>query len=596
MKALTNLPIFFVALIALTNPTLAQQSTSITSVLRELSIEDAQMVFFGLRYYRSESSSKLSQDAALKVGKLIGYLGNAVPADPRPENVSIGDHMEAKRKRLYEDFSAPNFLLDELTRAATTFNSPNGKVAGAHILDLVITIDPTKFEAAYQLEKIFIIEKISANWDGQFNQSRSDDDDDAMVKNDDLMRESLKGIYKVDFSKLSLGTTSSGSNFAGLSKNQALIKGLLVQELSGSQFAGQASQMNATVLGKIQNGGTMAVHFNQKVGSTMTEAIEKTKDFLKSRHGTLPEGIEVELSFEEQYIPKDGPSAGVACTLLLESLLKGHEYSPSFAVTGAMSEKGVVEGVGGIDGKIRGAIARNCELVAIPSENEMVIQDMLILEGPVNLAKIQIIEIETFDQALPVAKTHESRPPEIKQAIESFAEVQKVVNKTGGLNLLSNQAIQDKLRSILKVMPNHLSAKYLLLKGMGRQPTGLTLAGSIQAIDRNAAPLINALKEGNFEVQDSLGKDSFAQTISALNRVRPLLDERTRPFSDSIVTFSGFVRTAINTPPKSPSAITDLRNNLRASGRNVNTENEKLYKRPDVKKELMIEDEEDLDK
>lgn len=398
--------------------------------------------------------------------------------------------------------------------------------------------------------------------------------------------------FEFDFSKLGLAA-SGGNTLEGLSKNQALIKGLLVQELSGSQFAGEASQMNATVLGRGGAADTLTVSFNQKVGSMMTDAIDKMIGFLEKRYGDLPGGVEVELSFEEQYIPKDGPSAGVACTLMIDSLIKGHEFAPDFAVTGALDESGTVGGVGGIDGKIRGAIARNCEIVAIPAENERVIQDMMILEGPTTLAKIQIIEIETYDQALQIARSQSTRSADVRQAIETFREVQGVLTRPGGQNYLRNSKVQGKLRSVLKILPNHLSAKYLLLRGLGREASGLTLLGSVQAIDRNAAPLINGLREGDFDVQDKLGKDSFGDTISSMKRLRPLLDERTRPCADAIVKFSGYIRTAINSPPRSQGAIVQLNNNIRMSGRAVGTEYDRLFDRADVREELMIDDEDE---
>ncbi|MDF1813917.1 MAG: hypothetical protein P1V20_17070 [Verrucomicrobiales bacterium] len=564
--------------LALSNlPVQAQENAPFSrSVLNYISSEDSRNIYYAI-FYLSEKAEELSYDSKQKVEKLTRFFQyeNAFRTS------QSGDEEKDQYFQRYQDRKT---LLEDLTKSSRSFNDERGKIAATHLLDLVVTIDPHFVEAAYEREKLFINDNTRLAWNGL---SKAKGTSSRLPGG---MVAASGGVFEVDFSIMS--GVATGSAVGGLAKSQSLIKGLLVQELSGSQFAGEASQMNATVLGK-SSGSSMSVKFNQKVGEMMTDAVGKMMSFLKSRHGTLPEGVQVELSFEEQYIPKDGPSAGVACTLMLDALLKGHEYSPGFAVTGALDEKGAVGGVGGVDGKIRGAISRNCEMVAIPSENERVIQDLLILEGPANLAKIQIVEIETYDDALQVAKKHDTRDEEVKKAIETFREVQAVLNRPGGLAYINNRQVQSKLRSVLQVLPNHLSAKYLLLKGMGRDPGNLTLLGSVQAIDRNAAPLINALREGDFDIQDRLRKDSFAETMSALTRLRPLLDERTRPCADAIVTYSGYVRVAINNPPRSPSARNQLINNLRSSGRDVGTQYDQLFKRPDVKAELMIDDEDE---
>ena len=449
------------------------------------------------------------------------------------------------------------------------------KQLAAHLFDLVISLEPDRVDAAYEREKLIVKDKVTLDW--------------SVVGKKKVTVSSApsRGIFAFNFNSVNQSGSSSKS-VAGLAKSQALIKGLLVQELSGSQFAGSASQMNATVL-KTTGSGPMEVGFNQAVGSTMSGAVDNMMKFLVNRYTRLPRGVRVELSFEEQYIPKDGPSAGVACTLMLDSLLKGHDFASDFAVTGALDAKGKVGGVGGVDGKIRGAIARRCEVIAIPSENESVISDLLIIEGPATLAKIQIVEIETYDDALKIAKVHDQRSPEIKKAIETFREVQRVLNQRGGITYLQNPKVQEKLRSVVRVIPNHLSAKYLLLKAVGRNPSHLTLIGSVQAIDRKAAPLLHHLQEGNFDVEDRLARDNFAHTISALGRLRPLLDARTRPCADAIIRYSGFVRTAFNNPPRARRAQVELLANIKKSGSDVGNQYEKLFDREDVKKELMMD-------
>ena len=560
------------------HPALKAQETGAefsSTVLRGIPREDSLNLYYSILYISEQQNrSKAVLAKADKLKDLFDFKSGL--------NGVTAATLNAKKGDLSNKYSDQSVLLEGLSKSALAFSGREGRIAAAHIFDLVVAMDRTQIAAAYEREKILVSEKVTLTQGP--NPVTSFAGKPATQSNSNE-------VFVVDFSRLGISTGGGGGNIKGLAKNQSLIKGLLVQELTGSQFAGQASQMNATVLGQNGSGGRMKVRFNQQVGSMMTDAVDKMMAFLNKRHGSLPSGVEVELSFEEQYVPKDGPSAGVACTLMLDALLKGQDYSPSFAVTGAMDEKGIVGGVGGIDGKIRGAISRNCEIVAIPSENEQVIQDMLILEGPATLAKIQIVEIETFDEALKIALTHEQREESVQKAVETFKEVQGVLTRPGGMAYLGNSKVKNKLRSVVQVIPGHLSAKYLLLKGMGRNPTGLTLIGSVQAIDRNAAPLMIALQEGNFNVKDRLKQDSFGKAASDLRRLRPFLDERTRPCADAIVTFAGYVRTAVISPPKSPRTANELRANIRTSGSAVDREYKKLFSRTDVKQELMMDEE-----
>ncbi len=545
------------------------------SVLDELDTIPRQYLMRAVIYFKDHVEHS-DEAAAEKLEQLFAIVGDEL----RRDQLSSGQvpHVTLTPD-LVDSFTAnKDRVRGYMGSAARTLKSDEGKALAAHIFDALVAIDKKDVAAAYYREVLHIEEGIHLNWGGDLlNPERSKITAAAPAG----------GYYTIDFP--GLGAPGGGDTIAGVAKSQALIKGLLVQSLSGAQFAGSASQMNATVIGSADR---LKVAFNQKVGPSMMQAVEDMTTFLRTRHPDADMGIEVEISFEEQYIAKDGPSAGVACTLMLESLLKGNLYSDTFAVTGALDASGQVGSVGGIDGKVRGAIARGCDVVAIPADNESVVQDLLITNGIDILSKIQIVKIATFDEALAIASHPSERPVGLQQAVETFSEVQKVL-ASGEESYLKNAKVQGKLREVVQAYPNHLSAKYLLLKGLGREPKVLTLLGSVQAIDRKAAPFINELNEGNFDIKDAFGKDGFADTIVAMNRLRPFLDERTRACADAIVDYSGVIRIAINSPPRSPAGISELRSKLSRTGRAVSREYEELFSRPDVKEELMILDEDE---
>jgi ATP-dependent Lon protease len=68
--------------------------------------------------------------------------------------------------------------------------------------------------------------------------------------------------------------------------------------------------------------------------------------------------------------PKDGPSAGVAMTTAIVSLLTGNQVRRDVAMTGEISLRGRVLPIGGLKEKLLAALRGGIKTVLIPDENE----------------------------------------------------------------------------------------------------------------------------------------------------------------------------------------------------------------------------------
>jgi hypothetical protein len=383
-------------------------------------------------------------------------------------------------------------------------------------------------------------------------------------------------------------TSAVDPGIKGFKRRQSLIKGLLVIQLEGSQFAGGASQMNATLLPGL-TGQSTRVTFNQPVGESMESGLVKVLEFVSTLHRDFGDGQRVEISFESQYSSKDGDSASTACALLLDSLVTGADIDPGLAITGALSANGMVEAVGGLDGKIRGATKRNCTHVAIPKANESVLPDLLISDGIGPMAAIQVFTIDTFASAQALAKSPDERSEELAEAMELFKSVQQLLVKQNGKAMLGNVQVQQRLKKVVELAPNHASARYLLLEAIGRAPKALTLQGSITAIDRAALPLIQGLENLNFKQGGSaLDSDQFADAMTNLRRIRPRLDRRAWETADAIMDFAAAFKTLKNNPPSSPRARQDLGEKIEETGESVELNYNRLIKL--LRAELGIED------
>ena len=168
-----------------------------------------------------------------------------------------------------------------------------------------------------------------------------------------------------------LGQAESSSGPVEFKLKQVHVNGLLVMPLASGKEAGAVSLMNATV---VYGGGSL--RFNQGVGLEMQAALNEVQKYMSVRHPVLPASSDLELAFEEKYSDKDGPSAAVACALLMEAALTGKTWDPAFAVTGDMNADGAVQPIGSVAAKIRGASNGSCKLVAVPAKNEASVSDM----------------------------------------------------------------------------------------------------------------------------------------------------------------------------------------------------------------------------
>ncbi len=141
------------------------------------------------------------------------------------------------------------------------------------------------------------------------------------------------------------------------------------------------------------------------LGDVMKESVEAARSVVRSRARRL--GIKDEL-FEKRDIhihvpdgatPKDGPSAGAAMTTAFVSALTGIPVRADVAMTGEITLRGEVTGIGGLKEKLLAAHRGGIKTVIIPEENVKDLQDI-----PENVkSNLEIIPVKWIDQVLEVA-------------------------------------------------------------------------------------------------------------------------------------------------------------------------------------------------
>jgi hypothetical protein len=358
---------------------------------------------------------------------------------------------------------------------------------------------------------------------------------------------------------------------------QAQVKGLLVVQLPDGSMAGRASQMNATVV-PAENKETFGVRFNQQVGKMMEAATVEVEKLMRVRHaGKLPDGHVIEFAFSDKHSPKDGPSAALPCALLAESIITGAPLDPGFAVTGDITATGDVRPIGGVDAKLRGASRKDCSIIAVPKANKASIDDVYVMEGIGPVAETQIILIENFDQAMLVAKV--TKPAEIQTALDDFKQVQKAVANNPANS--SHPKVVEKLKGILKTLPNHESARLIALHGGNRGPKKLSLVGSLNAIQNGANQLAATLSDGSFTNRGM--DDPLWNNVSRLNTLRDAVDPRTRDYLDAFLTTATFFKE--NRERKYMSVT--MQKELQSALEKIKNEEKKLRNSREIQEEMM---------
>ena len=190
-----------------------------------------------------------------------------------------------------------------------------------------------------------------------------------------------------------------------------VVTGLAWTEVGGELLTVEAVQMPGR--------GRTTVTGNLK--EVMKESISAAQSLVRSRavqYGIKPpifDQTDIHVHVPEGATPKDGPSAGIAMTTAIVSLLTGNPISKDVAMTGEITLRGRVLPIGGLKEKLLAALRGGIKTVLIPEENE---KDLAELPDSVRNG-LTIIPVSTIDQVLARALVRPLTPVEWSPADEA---------------------------------------------------------------------------------------------------------------------------------------------------------------------------------
>jgi ATP-dependent Lon protease len=145
--------------------------------------------------------------------------------------------------------------------------------------------------------------------------------------------------------------------------------------------------------------------FTGKLGDVMQESIKAAMTVVRRRQHRLGikagfhEKLDIHIHVPEGATPKDGPSAGIAMTTALVSVLTDIPVKAAVAMTGEITLRGEVLPIGGLKEKLLAAHRGGIKTVLIPQEN---VKDLA--EIPDNVKnRLEIVPVKWIDEVLEAA-------------------------------------------------------------------------------------------------------------------------------------------------------------------------------------------------
>jgi len=142
-----------------------------------------------------------------------------------------------------------------------------------------------------------------------------------------------------------------------------------------------------------------------QLGEIMRESAYAALSYIRSRAEELQidpnfqDSTDLHIHMPENALPKDGPSAGITIATALISALTGRPVRPGIAMTGEITLRGRVLGIGGLKEKVLAAHHANIYNLLIPLENK---KDLAEIPTKIH-QRINFIIVDSMDQVIEAA-------------------------------------------------------------------------------------------------------------------------------------------------------------------------------------------------
>jgi len=199
----------------------------------------------------------------------------------------------------------------------------------------------------------------------------------------------------------------------------------VVNGLAWTPVGGEILHIEATLMQ-----GKSGLTLTGQLGDVMKESVQAAHSYIRAHANELyikPEFFqdhEIHVHVPAGAIPKDGPSAGIAMTTALVSVIARIPVKKDVAMTGEVTLRGKVLPIGGLKEKILAAVRSEMKTVIIPFQNQKDLEDI-----PAEiLKKIKIVPVQEVGEVLKLA-LEKYPPPAPKVQAKRVATPKVAVSK-----------------------------------------------------------------------------------------------------------------------------------------------------------------------
>ncbi len=172
-----------------------------------------------------------------------------------------------------------------------------------------------------------------------------------------------------------------------------------VTGLAWTSVGGDILHVDVTVMD-----GQERLTLTGQLGDVMKESAQAALSYLRSNAKSLglpasfTKGKEIHIHLPEGSIPKDGPSAGITMAMAMYSAISKKPARSDVAMTGEITLRGEVLGIGGLNEKLLAAQRNKITTVLIPKDNT---KDLTEIPAKVKEG-LTILPVSMIQEAIPV--------------------------------------------------------------------------------------------------------------------------------------------------------------------------------------------------
>lgn len=301
-------------------------------------------------------------------------------------------------------------------------------------------------------------------------------------------------------------------------------------------------------------GSPVQLSFSPSMGQPGVAVLNAVKQILTDIRGRWPAGHRVEITAQPMIAPDDVGAAALATAVLLDSMIEGWEADPSCSVVGGLQTSGKIQGATSALMRLTTASRSNASRILMPEKNVTEGADCLVNEGLAGAGRVQMLAFKNFEEILSMASVKMDEG--VVKGLEVFSKTQKVLGEAGDKAeevLKGDSDLREDLRTVLENCPNHMTARLLLGRAVGRY-THFSLRSSVDTLDRISPTIRQGL---NFQTQTLVTKlepDKLKTELETLERAESRVDPRLKFYVEILRGYGEAAHKLLTAPSSDPNA------------------------------------------